>query len=221
MMTPNSTSCPSIASVLLAALLAAGAAFAQAPAPSSPASSSPTETTPGTPAPATPAASDPSAASASSTPAAADAPPRTLEALEWLRGCWQGRVNQREFREQWLPGAGGMMIGAGHTVRDGKTQDYEYLRIESRPDGVYYVTVPSGQKEATFRLTETSRDETSGAQIFTFTNVASEFPQRIVYRRGGEGWLYAGIEGVLNGEERKVIYPMRHQDCLSGAILQK
>jgi len=34
-----------------------------------------------------------------------------------------------------------------HTVMDGKTLDYEYLRLERRADGVHYVAVPSGQKE--------------------------------------------------------------------------
>ena len=51
-------------------------------------------------------------------------------ALAWLEGCWQGTVNQREFREHWLPLRGGMLIGAGQSVLRGKMQDYEFLRIE-------------------------------------------------------------------------------------------
>jgi hypothetical protein len=176
-------------------LLPAAAALAQAPAPAAP----------------------PPADGAQATAAL----PADLASLDWLQGCWRGSVNQREFREHWLPAAGGMMIGAGHTVMQGRTQDYEYLRLESRPDGVYYVALPSGQKEASFRLTGRTRDEASGADIFTFANVAEGFPQRIVYRRGGEGWLYAGIEGSLNGEERKVLYPMRHVNCETGELIRQ
>jgi len=154
-----------------------------------------------------------------STPPAA--PAEALASLGWLSGCWRGTVNQREFREQWLPAAGGMMIGAGHTVLQGRTQEYEYLRLETRGDGLYYVAVPSGQKEASFRLTGTSRDEASGADIWTFDNAAEGFPQRIVYRRGAEGWLYAGIEGSVNGEARKVIYPMRHVSCETDELIRK
>ena len=194
-------------------LLAAGVTFAQAP-PATPPSSAPEASPPAAiAAPATPATTPPTAA----TPA----PTETLAALDWLQGCWRGTVNQREFREQWLPPGGGMMIGAGHTVMQGRTQDYEYLRLETRPDGLYYVAVPSGEKEATFRLSGVARDEVNGADIWTFNNVVAGFPQRIVYRRGAEGWLYAGIEGTLNGEERKVLYPMRRVNCETGEILHK
>src|SRR5262245_39973426 len=75
---------------------------------------------------------------ASEAAANAVAVPLTLESLGWLEGCWRGAVNQREFREHWLPQRGGMMIGAGHTVMQDKTQDFDYMRIEARPDGVYY-----------------------------------------------------------------------------------
>lgn len=148
-------------------------------------------------------------------------PAEGLAALAWLQGCWHGNVNQRDFREHWLPQGGGMMIGAGHTVMQGRTQDYEYVRLETRPEGLFYVATPMGQKEQSFRLVDAQRDDVSGAQIFTFDNVASDFPQRITYRRGGDGWLYAGIEGTLNGEQRKLIYPMRHVSCETGEPIRQ
>ena len=163
------------------------------------------------------------AAALAQAPAAA-APPAPADARasrDGRGGGGRGPGNPREFREQWLPAGGGMMIGAGHTVLQGRTQDYEYLRLEARGDGLYYVALPSGQKETTFRLAGTARDEASGADIWTFANVAEGFPQRIVYRRGAEGWLYAGVEGSLNGEERKVLYPMRHVSCESGELIRK
>ena len=66
----------------------------------------------------------------------------------------------------------------------------------------------------------TITDDGHGTE-FTFANGVDEFPQRIVYRRGGEGWLYASVEGKLNGEERKVIYPMRRIGCESGDLIVK
>jgi len=214
---------------VLAAALAFVVTLALAQAPAPPPSSSPAtgSTVPSASSPAmggaAPAASGPATGSATSTGSATPppAPAEALASLEWLGGCWRGAVNQREFREQWLPAAGGMMIGAGHTVLQGRTQDYEYLRLEARSDGLYYVALPSGQKESSFRLAGTSHDEASGADIWTFANVAEGFPQRIVYRRGAEGWLYAGVEGSLNGEERKVLYPMRHIGCESGELIRK
>jgi hypothetical protein len=206
-------------------LLAAAGTAAQTPStvPASPAQSAnapPAAAAPSTSSSTPPAPSSsalPPAPSSSALPPAAEA----LAALDWLQGCWRGAVNQREFREEWLPPGGGMMIGAGHTVLQGRTQDYEYLRIEARPDGLYYVALPSGQKEASFRLSGVAHDDVDNADIWTFSNVVEGYPQRIVYRRGGEGWLYAGIEGTLNGEQRKVLYPMRHVNCETGEVIHK
>lgn len=145
-----------------------------------------------------------------------DAP---LGALAWLSGCWRGSVNQREFREHWMPLRGELLIGVGHTVAGDKTQDYEFLRIESRADGLFYVAAPRNQKETAFKLTGRTSDGPD--EIFTFTNPAHDFPQTIVYRRGSEGWLYVHVEGKLGGEARRVIYPFRRVDCGSGEILRQ
>jgi len=166
-----------------------------------------------------------------------------LEALGWLRGCWLGSVNRREFLEQWSPPRGGMMVGFSHTVvsprppavtlkermdapdkvphdsSSDRTQDFEYLRLEQRPDGVYYVAVPSGKKEVTFKLREVT--EESGVTVFSFSNVVDEFPQRLIYRRGKEGWLYAQVTGEAGVSGSDVVYPMQHVDCQSDALLKE
>ena len=151
-------------------------------------------------------------------PAAAPEPSGPLAPLAWLEGCWQGNVNQREFREQWLPLRGGLLIGAGQTVLQGKMQDYQYMRIEPKSDGVYFAQFSGDRKETAFRLagTQTADKDT----IFTFANTAADaFPARLIYRRGSEGWLYETIEGTLNGGERKVIYPLRRVDCETGEFI--
>jgi hypothetical protein len=144
-----------------------------------------------------------------------------LAPLAWLEGCWRGNVNQREYREQWMPLRGGMLIGVSQTVTQGKTQGYEYLRLESRPDGVFYVAVPVGRAETAFRLDEQTVDKAGDRndEIFTFVNPRPEFPQRIVYRRASEGWLYAAVEGKVGGADRQVTYPMRRIDCESGELI--
>jgi Domain of unknown function (DUF6265) len=168
----------------------------------------------------TPAPPEPPAA-ATVAPAPALPPPApvpaTIDQLGWLQGCWEGKVNQRDFREEWLPLRGEMMIGASQTVLQGKTQDFEYLRLEVRPDGVYYVAIPSGKKEEAFRLKGKLVD--GDDEIFGFENPSGEFPQHILYRHGTGGWLYVHVEGTINGQERKVIYPMRRVDCKSGEMI--
>jgi hypothetical protein len=137
--------------------------------------------------------------------------------LAWLAGCWQGSVNQREFREMWLPFAGGMMIGAGRQVLQGSVQDYEFLRIEARAGGVYFSQFGGDRNEVSFHLESTTTD--GNDTIFTFANSAPSFPQRLVYRRGTQGWLYETIEGTLNGAARSVIYPLRRVSCETGELI--
>ncbi len=157
--------------------------------------------------------------------AAKKAEPGLLAPFAWLEGCWHGAVNERDYVEHWLPLRGNLMLGVSQTVRGDKTQDYEYLRIESRPEGIFYVDQPSGQKakEAAFKFVDRKVDTTDGRsdEVYTFAGPGEEFPQKIVYRRGSEGWLYPSVEGKLKGADHKVIYPMRRVDCQSGEFIRK
>ena len=167
-------------------------------------------------APATPPAVPPAGAA---TDKPADKPTGPLAPLAWMRGCWEGKVNQRDFREEWLPPAGDMMIGVSQTTLRDKTIDFEYLRLESRPEGVFYIAAPSGKNEAAFRLA--GQATSSGDEVFTFVNATpgAEYPQRIIYRHASEGWLYATVEGKIKGVDKQVIFPMRRVDCQTGAIV--
>ena len=122
-----------------------------------------------------------------------------------------------------MPLRGNLLIGVSHTVAAGKTQDFEYLRLEPRPDGVYYVVSPPGQKEAAFRLIgmTTDREGDRNDEVFVFANPTLEFPQKITYRRGTDGWLYASLDGKVKGTDREVVYPMRRTDCASGEIIPR
>jgi len=140
-------------------------------------------------------------------------------ALAWLEGCWQGTVNQREFHEHWLPPRGGMLIGAGQSVLRGKMQDYEFLRIEPRSDGIFFSQFGGDRRETSFRLDKVVTEEKD--TIFTFANTADAFPERLIYRRGSEGWLYETIEGKMNGADRQVIYPLRRVDCETSELINK
>jgi len=203
-----------LALAIIAALLSVAAKAQQPPVvpvePSipAPAATSPASTTP---------AATPAAAAAASTAPPADTGP--LAALAWLEGCWLGNVNQREFREQWLPLRGGILIGAGQSVLRGKMQDYEFLRIEPRADGVFFSQFSGDLKETSFKLDSKVDDDKD--TIFTFANTTDSFPSRLIYRRGTEGWLYETIEGKTNGATRQVIYPLRRIDCETGELVGK
>ncbi|MDR0250502.1 MAG: DUF6265 family protein [Burkholderiales bacterium] len=142
-----------------------------------------------------------------------------LAPLAWLDGCWKGSVNQRDYREHWLPLRGEMMLGISHTVLGDKTQDYQFLRMELRDDVAHYIITGHDEKEHRFRLSGETKDQDD--TIYTFANVEDVFPQTVSYRKASGGWMYITVEGKLNGADRKVIYPIRRIDCGSEAFLSK
>jgi Domain of unknown function (DUF6265) len=115
----------------------------------------------------------------------------TLADLAWLTGDWQTPPGGRaQIEEHWTKAAGGSMIGMGRTVAGEKTWEFEYLRIEQRADGIYYVAHPKGQCPGTdFKLTRASATEA------VFENPQHDFPKRIIYRKSSDDALAASIDG--------------------------
>lgn len=158
----------------------------------------------------------------SAPPAVPETPPAgPLGPLAWLSGCWWGEVNRHEFREYWHPLRGDMMVGVSRMAYPDKVISYEYLRLEQRNDGVYYVAAPRGKPEAAFKLTSTTKDKDRGDDLFNFTVAGSDFPTRITYRRGSGGWLYVEVAGKAQGKDHQVIYPFRRVDCETGEFIRK
>lgn len=115
----------------------------------------------------------------------------SLDELGWLTGTWSNISGEEHSEEQWSRPLGGMMFGVNRTVRHGRTEHFELMRIERRSSGVVYVASPVGQPTAEFPL----RSSDPGAQIAVFENLErDDFPQRIHYRRVGDE-LHARVEG--------------------------
>src|SRR5262245_15635489 len=81
--------------------------------------------------------------------------------LAWIAGDWQTAPGGRaQIEEHWIPPAGGTMMGVSRTVAGGKTAEFEFLRVEQREDGIYYVAQPKGRCPATdFKLTRVTAQE--------------------------------------------------------------
>ena len=107
--------------------------------------------------------------------------------LAWLEGEWCTEpVEGRQTCEQWGPARGGMMLGTSHTVREGKTRSFEFMRIvwnQPSDDAVIrlvFIGAPQGRNPVTFGWTP------SGDAGVTFSNTAHDYPQRIRYWRTGD-----------------------------------
>lgn len=142
-------------------------------------------------------------------PPAAAAPTATgLDRLNWLAGCWSGKNGKFEFREHWMRAAAGVMLGMGRTVVDGRLASFESMRITLDESGTpVFTPKPSGKPEASFRMTRQDDDS------IVFENLEKDFPQRVLYRLDPQGALQARIEGVANGTERGIDFPMQRAAC--------
>jgi hypothetical protein len=115
----------------------------------------------------------------------------TIADLSWIAGDWQtGPGGRTQIEEHWTSVAGGSIMGMSRTVAGEKTVEFEYLRIEQRADGVYYVAHPKARCPGTdFKLTKVSTTEA------VFENPQHDFPKRIIYRKIDDDSLTATIDG--------------------------
>lgn len=122
--------------------------------------------------------------------------------FSWISGDWQTAPGGRaQIEEHWTQPAGGSMLGMGRTVAGGKTAEFEFLRIEQRDDGIYYVAQPNGQCPPTdFKLTRGSGQEV------VFENPAHDFPKRIIYKKTSADSLTASVDGGEGTKQQTFIY---------------
>lgn len=125
---------------------------------------------------------------------AEDTPSPAVEQLAWMSGSWEGTMGKASFEEHWTPAAGGTLFGVSRTIVAGKTVAFEFLRIEARADGIFYVAQPGGRPPTDFKLTKLE------GQAVVFENPQHDFPQRILYRKNADGTLDARVEGERNGK---------------------
>ncbi len=131
-----------------------------------------------------------------------------LDSLSWIAGCWELSANGRVISEQWMKPSGGRMMGMSRTVKDGKTTEFEFVRLVKEDDGsISYVAKPSGQEGASFTLVSLE------GQKAVFENLQHDFPQRIIYHRRTVDSLVARIEGTVGGKLKGVDFPMKRVKC--------
>jgi hypothetical protein len=137
-----------------------------------------------------------------------DSQRHSIDDLSWISGCWVGEGAKRTYEEQWMRPSGKSMLGMSRSVSEGRTVEYEFLRLHEEDDGdIYYTANPSGQEHASFKLVSLEKNQA------VFENAGHDFPQRIIYSRRDDGTLNARIEGTSKGKERAVDFPMKRVSC--------
>lgn len=125
--------------------------------------------------------------------------------LDWLSGHWCGGKGERRIDEAWLPEAGGMLVGMSRTVKGGKVESFEFMRIVSDGKATDFHVQPNGVPPTVFAMAA------QGDGWIRFENAEHDFPNRIEYRREGEV-LKAYIAGPgRDGKELRI--PFEYRRC--------
>jgi hypothetical protein len=127
--------------------------------------------------------------------------------LGFMSGCWKSGDRASFLEEQWTKPAGQSMLGVGRTLKDDKTEFYEFLQIRERSDGIFYIAEPNGEKAVSFKLVKVNDNQA------VFENAQHDFPQRIVYQRTIDGSLLATLEGLESGKPKRVEFAMKRARC--------
>lgn len=121
--------------------------------------------------------------------------------VAFLKGAWEGGRPGMKFEERWTEEAGGLMLGVSRTIKGERAIGFEFLRIEFRADGIFYVAQPGGRPKTEFKLT--ASDGTSA----TFENPAHDHPKLIRYSLAADGSLKAELDGA-EGKQAFVFKPV-------------
>ena len=158
--------------------------------------------------PAPPAAGVPAAPAAEPAPAAsvaAPAQPVSDEPLAWLEGRWCGNDESQQLEETWMLAQADEAIGMSRTVSGGRQVSFEFMRIAKLEGVVTLLAQPNGDPPVKFARTD------GGEDWIRFENKEHDYPQRIEYRKAGDG-LHAEIGGPgAEGKEEVIAYD--YQPC--------
>ncbi len=97
------------------------------------------------------------------------------------------------------------MLGMSRTIVRDRAVAFEFLRIEKRADGVYYVAQPGGRPPTAFKLTTVTKDSA------VFENPQHDHPKIVAYRLDGPTGLIATIEGDEGGKHKKQEFRFKRQ----------
>ncbi len=133
-----------------------------------------------------------------------------LRDLAWMAGAWELREGNSCTEEYWTSPSDDGLIGMSRTVENGRTRSFEFMRIEARADGIYFVAQPGGRPAVDFKLA--SAPQATAPATLTFVNpLHADHLKQIIYRRGGtdDSGMAARIEGENNGKAFAVDFAYR------------
>jgi hypothetical protein len=125
----------------------------------------------------------------------------------WLVGHWVLERDGKTIEENWTDAAGGRMFSVGRTLKGDRLVEFEFVRIETRPEGMFYVAQPQGAPPTDFKLTQ------SDGKSLRFENPGHDFPQIVRYWTDGPDRLHAEVSAAVEGKEHAQRFDYRRVSC--------
>jgi hypothetical protein len=131
----------------------------------------------------------------------------SIDDVRWIRGCWVGERSDPGSVEMWMAPGGARVLGMSRTVRGDRTVAHEFMQIVDGGDALTFIAMPSSKPSASFRAIKLA------PRHVTFENADKDFPQRVIYESPDDSTLIGRIEGLHEGRERRIDYPMKRTAC--------
>lgn len=131
-----------------------------------------------------------------------------VDALGWLTGSWSCAIWGGTFEETWLVPVGGVMMGVGRHVADGRTKLMEFMSIEARGDGAV-LCIQIGSLAAGKTSAEPFELQEAGDGVVQFGRETFDYPSTIRYERGADGELKCELAGRYQGRPRQDRFEFR------------
>jgi hypothetical protein len=147
-----------------------------------------------------------------STPEAARSPQPTarsqLSDLGFMAGCWRGLMpSGTTIEEFYTTPSSNLIVGTTRYIRNGRTVEFEFTRIDQTDSGVVITPHPKGVRSVSFAPKTIDRSRA------VWENASHDFPQRILYTRVADDTLVARIEGRTRSGDRGIEWRMARAVC--------
>jgi len=129
-----------------------------------------------------------------------------LDIASWMLGTWENKTERGSIYESWSRTGVNALSGKSYKLNQHDTVAFEMISLVREHDKLIYIPQVSDQNDGQpvrFASTKITPD------VLIFENPEHDFPQVISYTRVTTDSLVASISGMRNGEERKILFPMR------------
>ncbi len=132
-----------------------------------------------------------------------------IKKAQWLIGTWENKTQRGSIFETWKKVSDNELIAMSYVLKEKDTMVFENIQLLQQPDGLFYVPKVKNQNQGLpirFRAKMVSETQ------LVFENPKHDFPQVISYKRITKDSLVAEISGTKNGQERKILFPMKRRE---------